>query len=246
MKILNKTTLRLILTSSLIVAASGWGCLSMQSQTSIDNVAATTAASNQPYVEGYVEYAGPQSKWAGPASFILHVSAKEAGDAQITTTPALLTSGSNSNPGAEPTLTQRVPAASSLSQAGGVPVFKKLTSTEAREQLARLATALQGGTQAPFRGCMSPVRVRLVRADGGIFERQGCRSELGWSRAVSESVSQFIDAAWNGVRVTAPGVPPQNAPKPATQTRATPAGAKRPARSVATSGGAVISPSDHQ
>jgi hypothetical protein len=182
------------------VMASGWGCLSMQSQSTLDGAGNNVNNSNSPFVEAYVEYPGPQAKWAGPASFILHVSAKDAGLAAITTTPELLVAKPGSEPGAEPVeVLHRAPA----SQPGSASQpNKKMTSEEARSQLAHLANALQGA-QAPFRGCMSPLRVRLVRADGGIFERQGCRSELGWSRAVSETVSVFEDASINGVHETA-------------------------------------------
>ena len=72
-----------------------------------------------------------------------------------------------------------------------------MTSDEAREMLGHLGNAL-GGATAPFKGCMSPVRVRLVRADGGLLEKQGCRSELGWSRAVSETVNVFVTASVHG------------------------------------------------
>src|SRR4051812_12834748 len=41
------------------------------------------SSESRPFVEGYVEYPGPQSKWAGPASFIVHVEAKEGDRARI-------------------------------------------------------------------------------------------------------------------------------------------------------------------
>lgn len=210
---------------------TGWGCLSMQSQTSLDGGGNTTTnTSTQPYVEAYIEYPGPQAKWAGPMSYILHVSAKDSGAAQITTTPQLLTD----EPKAEhesheaPSVSQRAPAASAVSQAIA-PAIHHMSSEDARAQLAHLVSALQG-VQAPFRGCMTPVRVRLVRADGGIFERQGCRSELGWSRTVSETVSAFVEASLHGAPAPAvptapvapsiPTAPALSAPKEAQQTPA--------------------------
>ena len=187
---------------------SGTGCLSMQSQTSLDTANAAKGG-NQPYVEAYIEYPGPQAKWAGPASYILHVNAKDTGPAQITATPALLSNVPGAAGPRHPngaTAGERNPAASSASLVlsgpfagahGAPPVAHPMSSEEARSQLSHLATALQGA-QAPFRGCLSPVRVRLVRTDGGLLERQGCRSELGWSRTVSEAVSSFTDATIHG------------------------------------------------
>ena len=204
-------TARSVIACGFVLAWSGWGCLSMQSQTSLDTVNTSAVNAAQPFVEGYVEYPGPQAKWSGPASFIVHVTAKDAGDALITTIPALLSEVSSPgplpSPPTPPELSQRTPAASILSQSA---VFKKMTSMEAREQLTRLASALQGA-QAPFKGCLSPVRVRLVKADGVIVEKQGCRSELGWSRAVSEAVSSFVDASVHGM--AAPQLAPQSGPR---------------------------------
>jgi hypothetical protein len=196
-----KHPVRLVAGVAISLTVTGWGCLSMQSQSTLD-AANGAGGSNQPFVEAYIEYPGPQAKWSGPASFILHVTAKDAGPAQITTTPELATAD---KPAALPTapsdhsedeVSQRAPAASGLAHM--VTPFRNMSSDEARSQLAYLANSLQGA-QAPFRGCMSPVRVRLVRANGSLLERLGCRSELGWSRAVSESVSTFVDASINGM-----------------------------------------------
>lgn len=193
---MRKSDLKSLAAGMACIAAGGWGCLSMQSQSTLDGASATNnTQSSQPYVEAYVEYPGPQQKWAGPSSFTLHVAAKDDGAAIITMTPEMLTGDAPEQTG--PSVTQRVPAASGLSNTiAAHPQIRaaNMTGIQAREHLAHLVVALQG-TQAPFRGCMSPVRVRMVRADGAILERQGCRSELGWSRAVSEMVSTFIEAS---------------------------------------------------
>lgn len=172
---------------ALSLGSIGWGCLSTQTQTSLDGT--TTGANGsgaQPFVEAYIEYPGPQEVWSGPGSFLVHVQAREAGPAQITLTPALRSPDGDAN-------SARQPAGSAASVAAS-PAAHRMSSEEARTQIAHLVTALQGA-QAPFSGCMYPVRVRLVRADGGLFERQGCRSPLGWSRAVSEAASSFIAAS---------------------------------------------------
>src|SRR4051812_14008571 len=113
--------------SAIALALSGAGCLSMQSQTSLDATNAKPVASNQPYVEVYVEYAGPQQKWAGPSSFILHVMAKDAGPAQIVMTPTLLPTDSKRPPELAP---NRNPASYGT---------RLMTSEEARAQLAHMA-----------------------------------------------------------------------------------------------------------
>jgi hypothetical protein len=157
---------------------------------------------------------GRGRRFARRSSFILHVSARDAGAAQIAVTPTLSTV-EDAPPGRtdEPELLHRAPANAAT---GSAAAAHRLTSDEAREQLAHLATALQG-PQAPFHGCMSPVRVRLVRADGGIFERQGCRSELGWSRAVSEAVSSFVSASLHGAAGGPTRLPQPQAQPPASR-----------------------------
>ena len=42
---------------------------------------------------------------------------------------------------------------------------------------------------------MYPVRLRLVRANGGLVDKMGCRSDVGWPRAVSEAVSAFLSGS---------------------------------------------------
>ena len=184
-----KLLVRAIAGCCLSVAWGGLGCLSMQSQSSLDGPNAASSSGNQPYVEALIEYPGAQGKWAGPSSYIVHVIAKDAGAAQITLSPEL-------TPVVPPMVSQRNPAA-----------VQRMSGDEAREQIATLASAMQGA-QVPFHGCLSPVRVRLVRADSGIFERQGCRSEVGWPRAVSDAVSRFTEAYSHGSQQTTQAAAP--------------------------------------
>lgn len=151
------------------------GCLSMQSPTTIDNIQQAATTGSQPYVEAYVEYRGPSDKWAGPTTFLLHVVAKDAGVARVSITPALF----------------GAPAKDAPNTAGRGLASKGMAGETARDHMARLALSVQGG-DIPFRGCLSPVRVRLVRADGALLEKSGCRSGEGWPRAASEAVNQFI------------------------------------------------------
>lgn len=170
------------LSQAFVLAASAWmlsGCLSMQSQTTVDNV--TGALPSKPFVEAFVEYRGPADRWAGPTSFLLHVVAKDTGPAQITVVPSLF---------GAPAETERKLASETTKPAATTG----MTGEVAREQMGKLAAALQG-VETPFRGCLSPVRVRLVRADGSLVEKTGCRAIDGWSKAASEAVAQFITAS---------------------------------------------------
>jgi hypothetical protein len=154
------------------------GCLSMQSQSTLDAINDSTK--NSPVVEAYVEYPGPGEKWAGPSSFVLHVVAKDAGLAQVSVAPALfeqLAGGALAK--------ARKPAS------GRTPGMDGET---ARRHLAQLASQLQGGDEK-FRGCLYPLRIRLVRASGALTEKLGCRGHTGWPRTASEMVNTFITAA---------------------------------------------------
>ncbi|MEK6580270.1 MAG: hypothetical protein AABZ55_13680 [Bdellovibrionota bacterium] len=152
------------------------GCMSMQSQTTLEAI--QVAGGNQPYVEAYIEYPGPNAKWAGPASFILHITAKDTAAAQVAMTPNWLFPMSNPKDRA---------LASERTISGEV----------AREHMARLVTAIQAG-DTEFSGCLYPIRVRLIRADGAIVEKHGCRGPVGWAKASSEVVDQFITASVYG------------------------------------------------
>lgn len=168
--------------------ALGWGaglaslllssCLGMQSQSTLDGIQGAT----HPYVEAFIEYAGPHAKWAGPSNFMLHVVAKDAGAAKITVTPALFRDA-------------LPPAGMSKDRA---PASQGVPGEHARQRLAHMATSLQGADQT-FKGCLSPLRVRLIRADGAVLEKQGCRGQSGWAKGASEAVSHFISASLYGL-----------------------------------------------
>ena len=69
-----------------------------------------------------------------------------------------------------------------------------LTSERARERLAAFRDELSDEPE-PFAGCMSPLRIRLVAANGALVERQGCRGTKGWAKAASQLVADFMAAA---------------------------------------------------
>jgi hypothetical protein len=158
------------------------GCLSMQNQSTLDNVQeATSGSANSPYVEAFIEYVGPQARWAGPRTFSLHVVAREAGNAVIS-----FTGDQASEAHEAPIATGRLPASQVQDQSG-------VTSQKAREHLAFLAKALDE-QDTGFNGCLSPIRIRLVRADGGLLEKQGCRDQSSWSKTASEAIDFYAHA----------------------------------------------------
>jgi len=46
--------------------------------------------STAPFIEGYIEFLGPHEKWVGPASFVLHVSARDGEKATLNLAPSLV------------------------------------------------------------------------------------------------------------------------------------------------------------
>jgi hypothetical protein len=172
---------RIPLVACVFALASAPGCLSMQSQGPLDEIQGAVKNAS-PWVEGWIEYPGPKEKWAGPTTFVLHVRAKDAAEAQISVSPALF------RPSDDVTTSARAPASAR----------KGLSGDAAREYLSHVAVALQGA-DAAFRGCLSPVRVRLLRADGTLLEKSGCRGQNGWSRSASESVNYFLTATLEGM-----------------------------------------------
>ena len=177
---------------SLIVFAVGVfamglsGCLSMQNQPSLDALQQSggNSQSAHPYVEAFVEYRGPQEKWAGPTTFMLHVIAKDAGIAKISVMPALFGTAPKLVPGEDGATHARTPASVDVKSGG-------MAGETARTHMNMMAAALQGGEET-YRGCLSPVKVRLIRTDGAVLEKQGCRGQMGWPKAASEAVNQFI------------------------------------------------------
>jgi hypothetical protein len=147
------------------------GCMSMQSPSVQD----TIQKGQQPYVEAFIEYSGPQSKWAGSATWVLHVNARDAANPQVSFTPRFVDEPQVGSP-------------------RGLASEKNASRAAAflRTELAELASTVQNAGEPIFRGCLYPVRIRMVREDGALLERQGCRSSSGWARNVSESVSRFL------------------------------------------------------
>jgi hypothetical protein len=132
-------------------------------------------APNDAFVEAYLEFVGPPDRWAGPRTLTLHLLARESEDAQAILTPnpvkAFLPSTGEIKPSANP-----------------------ISGIVARTELDELGRAVLEQA-VPFSGCLYPVRVKLIREDGSLVEREGCRANHGWPVAISHAVSDMIQIA---------------------------------------------------
>ncbi len=151
------------------------GCLSAQNHPSLEALEQMKGVS--PLVEGYIEYGGPEERWMGPSSLMIHVLAKEGTLAQITV------SGPNF---VEPIEMPPTPARTLASSGMSVEM--------ARDHLKNLAGAI-AQDESPFQGCLSPLRVRMIHANGAVEEKQGCRSQKGWPGLTNQIASQMMAVA---------------------------------------------------
>src|SRR6185295_670703 len=103
----------------LTLAAS---CVGMHGQSTLDAIQGSITE-NKPVVEAYIEYPGPQERWAAPSSLAIHITARDGSDPTIAISPNVFqTEGA----------------------VEVVPVGKKsgLTTQVVRERLGLVATAL--------------------------------------------------------------------------------------------------------
>lgn len=168
---------------------AGAGCMSTQNQSQLGKNSGQTV-SNSPFVEAYIEYASPQAKWVGPSSFILHITAKDGDQATVQTVPQLFVKAA---PSAK-IVHERTPASEGKTEASAL---KMIPASFAREQIAQLAKKAQDGPDPEFKGCTSPLRLRLIRADGGLVEKVGCRGLAGWSKESSDTVARVLAKSLN-------------------------------------------------
>lgn len=139
-------------------------------------------AADSNYVEAYFEYLGPAARWAGPPTLTLHVTTPQAGNAKGT---AAKVTYSGPSVGA---VSVRKPAQERISS--------EISLGAAREELANIASSLRDD-QSNFAGCLAPVRIRLLRADGGVFEKTVCRNQEGFPIALSTPLGQFMKTAFS-------------------------------------------------
>ncbi|MBC7692825.1 MAG: hypothetical protein H7222_13775 [Methylotenera sp.] len=201
---------------------------------------AASQINHSPIVEAYLNYEAAPSKWVGPAAFVVHVQAKDSVQAEFS-----VRHGMHSYVAPEvKKSTQKVIHRSLASEGGGhhhevaakasktatkkempavdetgesVSSYGLSLSTEVlRERLHTLAELVADEDQNPeVKGCLSPLKVRLVRSDGSVLEKEGCRNALGWPGYVSQMVSALISARTDlptpGAAAAAPAVVPATA-----------------------------------
>ncbi len=138
------------------------------------------AKSASPFVEAYLEYQGPPERWAGPGTVLVHLVAHDLNHAELTVRPDLLTQ---------------------IYDQGEQMGIRRISSTQprptgqvARERLSYLAESILNEKTA-FYGCLYPIRARLVRGDGSVVEKMGCRSLQGWPSIASRTVSEMFTIA---------------------------------------------------
>jgi hypothetical protein len=131
--------------------------------------------SSVPFTDAYIEYLGPHEKWAGPQNFSVHVNTKGPEKAKVYISTSIFKGESSSERSLQ-------------------SVSHGVTIDAAREQIARLSSAMQE-KDPTIRGCLLPVRVKLIREDGVLMTRQGCRGQAGWPKVASEIVNQLVGSA---------------------------------------------------
>ncbi len=182
------------------------GCA--KNQNSLMNTVLQGGIDGSPFVEGYIEYPGPDFKWSGPKSMTVHVKAWEkSGFAQVIVYPVLFDELIPDVPGGDKARRQLSSTKESKDSKDSKDTKKpvhaaniatgaqgELSVQSVRERLGVLAHAVVKEPGRNLDGCLWPVRVRLIRQDGGVLEKQGCRSQLGWTETASHTAHYFIEA----------------------------------------------------
>ena len=149
------------------LASLAASCTSIKSGSVLEAFKGIGSGKSSPVIETYIEYAGPNTHWAGPGSLLVYLDLKDsAAGVKVQVTPAIQAGNQAGNPNAMPSI------------------------DETRELLKRLVEEMDKNDDE-FSGCMLPIRVRLVRADQSVIERDGCRSETGWPGLASQIVAKF-------------------------------------------------------
>ena len=149
------------------------GCLGSGSDTENDPI--FSDGKSLPFTDAYIVYPGPNEKWVGPDTFTVHLSTIGPVDAHVTISSRILKS--------------REMGRHSIRSSS-----HNLSIEAAREEIARLFASLKEH-ETVFHGCLSPVRVKLIRSDGALVERQACRGQSGWPKVASEVVNHLIESS---------------------------------------------------
>jgi hypothetical protein len=168
-------------------------CSSVQDEIERLPASAVTSAavSGGGYVEAFIEYAGPAERWGGPEPLVVQFSARDSGRAfSLLSTPAWSknTPIENSHSRAPASAHRDDPVAHPAVDGEGT-VWKAWNPARLKERLAALAEAVESTKIPSQAGCLYPVRVRLLRGDGGVVEKGGCRSSRGWVKMASSLVA---------------------------------------------------------
>lgn len=130
-----------------------------------------------PFVEAYLEYLGPSEKWAGPASFVIHLDARGNEGAKISLV--------NSKFAEEGLSAGRAPA--------GVEAKKNLSAEAFREELKNFSQELDKNPNNEMGlSCLYPIVARLIRSDGAVTLHQGCRGQMGFSSLTSQFANRLL------------------------------------------------------
>lgn len=155
-----------------------------------------------PVVEAFVEFVGPHRKWLGPEATQLHVVLKGGQKPSISFSPERLSGiaasksegspehqkaiAANAGPNAAPADAKRNPA-EVVPTVGTDSIASDPTSDKIRAALDELTnSAFSEANNLPPKGCLYPVRLRLVRTDGTLLEKEGCRGGAAWVRKAEE------------------------------------------------------------
>jgi len=133
--------------------------------------------SRGPFVEAFLEYAGPAERWSGPKSFMVHLETRNPEKLAIVVAPTLFKD-----------YVKWVPQGRTLASKDA------LTVASTRDELAKLAAALST-SPADFRGCLYPIRVVLMREDHTVQTHYGCRGATGWPAALSRLAAKAIETS---------------------------------------------------
>ena len=151
-------------------------------------------AAKQSVVEATIEFSGPAPQWVGPQTLTLEVNTRDTETPQIEITPDFHWKEKRSS---EVIWLdhQRAPAGVlSLNALPKANLKLNYSSELAREQLNQLAQVMEkeDSKDAQFTQCLYPVRARLIRSDGGVVEKNGCRGMGKWEQNASDYASYLI------------------------------------------------------
>lgn len=174
------------------------GCMSAQNHPALEEIekqkGAAAASIPSPFVEGFVAYGSPELRWVGPQEFMVHLEAKDSQAVHLAFNHPAFEMG------------ERAPASQTEGAVATPDGGKNTKNTKftlsaevAREQLQALALAVEK-EESEFQGCLYPIRVRLIRADNSVVEKQGCRGQKGWPKVVSKMVSDWLNFRFYGAK----------------------------------------------